>query len=75
MQYGNWEEIDSRSECRVCLGLHDEGIHDATVNIHLWLRSEIARRTQAEEYAVDDLDVVISSSIPGESPAMAMSQR
>lgn len=64
MQDSHIEEIDSPSECRVCLGVHDEDIHDATVTIHLWLRSEIARRTQPEEYALDAFEAGIASSIP-----------
>jgi ABC-type Zn2+ transport system substrate-binding protein/surface adhesin len=30
--------------CQLCLGPHDDEIHDATVNIHIWLRQEIARK-------------------------------
>jgi hypothetical protein len=27
--------------CRVCMGPHDEEIHQATLRIHTWLRREI----------------------------------
>lgn len=30
--------------CQLCLGPHDDEIHDATLNIHIWLREEIARK-------------------------------
>lgn len=71
MQDSNIEEIDSPSECRVCLGLHDEDIHDATVTIHLWLRREMARRTSSEEYALEAIAAVIASSVPDEYLPMA----
>ena len=30
-------------ECRVCLGLHDEEIHAATVRIRQWFRSQVVK--------------------------------
>jgi hypothetical protein len=37
-------------ECRVCLGAHEEDVHDATLALHVWLRGEIARRVDPIPY-------------------------
>ena len=34
------------NNCSVCLGRHDDEIHDATLRIHLWLRQEILRQIE-----------------------------
>jgi hypothetical protein len=31
------------SECRVCLGEHDEAIHTATLDVHAWYRARVTR--------------------------------
>lgn len=33
----------SQKECPVCLGLHDNEIHSATVNVLEWFRSDVTR--------------------------------
>lgn len=45
--------VDLSEECRVCLGSHDEEIHEATVTVHQWLRSEIARRTDSAAFVLE----------------------
>jgi hypothetical protein len=30
-------------DCTVCCGLHDDGIHDATVSVHEWFRGRVTR--------------------------------
>ena len=35
------------------MGLHDQAIHDATVEIRLWFRREIARRTDSVPYELE----------------------
>jgi len=40
--------LSETSECPVCLGIHEEEVHHATVAVHRWLRSEIARRTDPQ---------------------------
>ena len=35
--------IASAKECRVCLGEHDEDIHSATVDVHVWFRGRVTR--------------------------------
>jgi hypothetical protein len=37
-------EPTSLKNCRLCLGPHDEEIHEATLRIHTWLRGEITSR-------------------------------
>jgi len=32
------------SECPVCLGAHDEQIHDATIRVHAWWRDVLLYR-------------------------------
>jgi hypothetical protein len=32
--------------CPVCLGKHDEEIHEATLNVRQWFRSELTKRTE-----------------------------
>jgi hypothetical protein len=34
----------SERDCPVCLGIHDELIHAATVNIHAWWRQSLLSR-------------------------------
>lgn len=36
-------------ECDVCLGEHDEAIHDATVNVHAWFRGEVTKYFECGE--------------------------
>jgi hypothetical protein len=33
--------ISPKNDCRVCLGVHDEQIHLATVRIHNWWRQSL----------------------------------
>jgi len=40
---------EHEDECPTCLGEHDEGIHAATTDIHLWLRQQMAYRTTTIE--------------------------
>ena len=30
-------------ECRVCLGQHEEQIHEATLNVRQWFRGEVTK--------------------------------
>ena len=30
-------------ECRVCLGEHEERLHDATLNVRQWFRGEVTK--------------------------------
>lgn len=32
-----------KRECRICLGEHDEAVHDATCAIHDWFREEVTK--------------------------------
>jgi hypothetical protein len=32
------------NNCHLCLGPHDDEIHDATLRLHMWLRREILRQ-------------------------------
>lgn len=34
----------SERDCPVCLGIHDELIHAATVNLHTWWRQSLLNR-------------------------------
>jgi hypothetical protein len=36
--------------CRVCLGEHDQEIHDATVSVHTWFRHEVTKHLEYAEY-------------------------
>jgi len=47
--------VPALSECRVCLGTHDEEIHAATITIHQWLRHEVARRTATDALALEPI--------------------
>ncbi|HTS61955.1 MAG TPA: hypothetical protein VMH28_08010 [Candidatus Acidoferrales bacterium] len=40
-------------ECPVCLGVHEEDVHDATVALHVWLRDEIARRINPQSESLE----------------------
>jgi hypothetical protein len=31
------------AECRICLGDHDDEIHDATLSVRRWFRDEVTR--------------------------------
>ena len=31
------------AECRICLGPHDDEIHDATLSVRRWFRDEVTR--------------------------------
>jgi hypothetical protein len=33
----------TKNDCRVCLGIHDEQIHLATLRIHKWWRQSLLR--------------------------------
>ena len=39
------------AECDVCLGLHDEAIHAATLNVHAWFRGEVTKYFGCEQIA------------------------
>ncbi len=30
-----------KSVCRICLGVHDEEIHAATLSVHAWFREQV----------------------------------
>jgi hypothetical protein len=34
---------DRFKECRVCLGEHEEQIHDATLSVRQWFRGEVTK--------------------------------
>jgi hypothetical protein len=53
MNVRNGKLVEIRPECAVCMGLHDQAIHDATVEIRLWFRREIARRTDSVPYELE----------------------
>ena len=46
-----FEGVDT-PECPVCLGTHDDDVHAATVDLHRWLRGEIARRVDPIPYGL-----------------------
>ncbi len=37
-------------ECAVCCADHDEEIHQATLNIHLWFRRQVTHELAEEEF-------------------------
>ena len=39
----------SECECPVCLGVHDELIHAATVRLHAWWRESLMSRIAPQE--------------------------
>ena len=39
----------NESECAVCYCDHDEEIHQATLNIHLWFRHQVTHEFADEE--------------------------
>jgi hypothetical protein len=43
----------TKRECATCLGVHNEAIHDATVNIHQWFRDQIAYQTMMTDLGED----------------------
>ena len=43
--------ISPKNDCRVCLGIHDEQIHLATVRIHKWWRQSLLRSFGEPELA------------------------
>lgn len=57
------EAVPAVAECDVCFGQHDEEIHDATVSIHGWLRSEIERRTGPPQFAYSATVESVAASI------------
>ena len=63
VQVRNLEVVSTLPECAVCFGLHDEEIHDATVSIHGWLRSEIERRTEPPQFAYSATVESVAASI------------
>ena len=67
------ETLDAAQECPVCLGMHDEEIHDATVTIHQWLRSEIARRAGWEVPEPETLVSTATSTPELQATAWALS--
>jgi hypothetical protein len=40
-------------DCPVCLGAHDELIHDATVSVHVWWRESLLRRLAQPQLAAE----------------------
>ena len=36
----------SDRDCPVCLGVHDDPIHDATVDLHAWWRQSLLHRIE-----------------------------
>jgi hypothetical protein len=43
MNYTIEKPVTEPSECRTCLGPHDDEIHNATVAIHDWFRWQVTR--------------------------------
>jgi len=41
--------INRHGECEVCGVAHDEGIHQATLSIHNWLREQVTQYFPVEE--------------------------
>jgi hypothetical protein len=37
-------EPNQLKNCHLCLGPHDNEIHEATLRLHMWLRREILRQ-------------------------------
>jgi hypothetical protein len=35
-----------KRECRICLGEHDEAVHDATRNVRDWFREEVTKNLE-----------------------------
>jgi hypothetical protein len=40
--------------CPVCLCEHDAEIHDATLNVHCWLRAQVTRWLPEDDIPLDD---------------------
>jgi hypothetical protein len=57
----------SKSDCRVCLGPHDDAIHAATVGVHRWFRAQVQSwlsDSQEEPYeAIDDGDAPVTADV------------
>jgi hypothetical protein len=32
------------AECKICAGVHNEAIHDATQRVHAWLKQQLAAK-------------------------------
>lgn len=43
-------------ECPVCLALHDEEIHAATINVHRWFRYQVTKRL--DDPIIEDLEAM-----------------
>ena len=35
--------LNSHRDCRICLGPHDEEIHEATLSVRRWFRDEVTK--------------------------------
>ncbi len=68
IQAAEFEGGQGVPECAVCFGLHDEEIHDATVSIRGWLRSEIERRTLPPQFTYGATVEAVAASIIGPAP-------
>ena len=40
--------FSENKDCRVCLGQHDEEIHQATLNVRQWFRGEVTKSFQIQ---------------------------
>ena len=59
---------DSPQECAVCIGLHDQDIHDATLSIHSWLRNEIQSWFEPQQFTANSTVEAVSATIPIAEP-------
>lgn len=41
-------------DCKVCLGAHDEEVHDATLGVREWFRGQVTKHFEDYEYAMED---------------------
>lgn len=41
-------EPSSFTECRICLGEHDEALHTATLNVREWFRWQVIKHFEDE---------------------------
>ena len=41
--------LNRNGECDVCGLMHDEEIHQATLNVHLWFRNQVTQYLREEE--------------------------
>ena len=48
-------------ECKICLGEHDDEIHNATLNVHTWFQFQVTKWLE-EEPVVPIFDVATTAA-------------